>query len=492
MSAADTEFELKFQVPPERSAAVEAALKRGRAQRTRLRARYFDSAGEALARAGLTLRLRQEGRAWVQTAKGPGHGDFERLEHNVPVEADGEAEPDLQLHEGQPVGELLRAALHGERLLPCFETDVTRLSRVIEAGGTAVEVALDRGRIRANSRSQAVSELEFELKQGSPAALVELAQRWSEEHGLWLDPLPKSGVGRRLAQGIVEPPPVRAQARKLSVDSANGLLASALGAGLQQVLGNAREIAAGVFAPEHVHQLRVGLRRVRTVLLELDELPALAGLDPQVEPVLHGLFRILGRHRDLTTLLPDLEQEVMAAGGPIQPWQPALPDLPDLPAAVRAAAVQSALLQLLAFLQELEQAPHGGSLKETRKLARARLARLHRQSLRKGRRFARLTQEERHEERKRVKRLRYLAELVRPLFPRRAVDRFVAALEGLQDALGSYQDLAAGRALFEERSRADPAAWFGAGWLAARGEQCARECEKACRKAAAKAQPFWE
>lgn len=489
MSAApETEFELKFQVPPERLAAVEAALRRGPVRRQRLRARYFDSEGEALARAGLTLRLRQEGRAWVQTAKGQGRGAFERLEHNVAVAAAGAQAPDLRRHAGQEIGARLGAALRGDSLQTRFETDVMRLTRVIEAGGTAVEVALDQGRIRAQGRTLAVAELEFELKQGNPAALVELAQRWSEKHGLWLDPLSKAGAGHRLALGIVDPEPVRAQARPLERRSAEGLLAAALGSALQQVLGNAREIAAGTYGTEHVHQLRVGLRRLRTLLRELRALPALAHLDPEIEPVLQELFARLGQHRDLTTLLPALQQEVAAAGAPPAPWRPALP---DLPAAVRATAVQSTLLQLVAFVQELEQAEPGGRLKEMRQLARSRLRKLYKQSLRAGRRFERLAPEARHRVRKRVKRLRYLAQALRPLFGGCAVDAFVAALEDLQDALGRYQDLAAGRALFEQQAAADARAWFGAGWLAACEEECARDCGKACRKAAKKAQPFW-
>lgn len=487
--APETEFELKFQVPPESLAAVEAALRRGPVRRQRLRARYFDSEGEALARAGLTLRLRQEGRAWVQTAKGQGRGDFERLEHNVPVDADGATAPDLQLHEGQAVGRQLGAALQGDELQVRFETDVMRLTRVIEAGGTAVELALDQGRIRARGRTLAVSELEFELKQGSPAALVELAQRWSEQHGLWLDPLSKAGAGHRLALGIVEAAPVRAKAKALEQRTAQGLLAAAIGSGLQQVLGNAREIASGRYGPEHVHQLRVGLRRLRTVLRDLRALPALAALDPAIEAALHGLFAMLGRHRDLTTLLPALQQEIATAGAPAAPWHP---ELPDLPAAVRAAPVQSALLQLVAFVQDLEQADPGEGLKEVRQLARSRLRKLYQQSLRAGRRFERLAPDERHRVRKRVKRLRYLAEAVRPLFKGRAVDAFAAALEDLQDALGRYQDLAAGRALFEQRAAADGTAWFGAGWLAACEEECAKECGKACRQAAKKARAFWE
>ena len=49
-----------------------------------------------------------------------------------------------------------------------------------------------------------------------------------------------------------------------------------------------------------------------------------------------------------------------------------------------------------------------------------------REVVQEGRRFERLDTEQRHGVRKRLKRLRYLAEMVRPLYPARDVDRFVA------------------------------------------------------------------
>jgi triphosphatase len=93
--------------------------------------------------------------------------------------------------------------------------------------------------------------------------------------------------------------------------------------------------------------------------------------------------------------------------------------------------------------------------------------------------------------RKRLKRLRYLSELVRPLFDAKAVDRYVASLKHLQDALGAYQDAAAGQQMFARHAAEDGRAWFAAGWLAAREEDLAGHCERACRKTAEDAQPFW-
>jgi triphosphatase len=483
------EFELKFQVPRERAASVEAALARGATARTRLRARYFDTPGEALAHRGVVLRVRDEGREHVQTAKAPGRGGFERLEHNVPLDGRHDA-PDPTLHDGHPVGEVLRQALDGQAgaLEAVFETDVVRRSRLIRAAGTSVEIALDQGRVRANGASLPVLELEFELKGGSASALVELAQRWCEEHGLWLDPLSKSDVGRRLAHGEQDPPAVEAR----EVRSAKGrsqLLASILDAGLQQTLGNARELAAGTGGDEHIHQLRVGLRRLRSALRELAEWsPLVQPVAAEVEPPIREVFGQLGMHRDRSTLLPAWGEELLRAQAPLAVWEASLP---DVGAAVRAPSFQQAMLRIVALVQELA-AVGGGGLKSARRLSTAQLGQLHRKALRDGRDFAALAAPQRHRVRKRLKRLRYLAELVRPLFHGEAVDGYVAALKGLQDALGRYQDAAAARQLFANHAVEDPRAWFGAGWLALREEELARGCEKACRKTARTAQPFWK
>lgn len=97
------EFELKFQIPSQRLAELETTLQRAPVTWTRLRARYFDTPDEALARAGLVLRIRQEGDDCVQTAKGPGRGGFERLEHEFRLEPGAcDAPPAIARHHGHP------------------------------------------------------------------------------------------------------------------------------------------------------------------------------------------------------------------------------------------------------------------------------------------------------------------------------------------------------------------------------------------------------
>ena len=64
-----TEIELKLQVPAGALAAVERALAAAPVTSVRMRAVYYDTPDSRLAAAGIALRLRQEGRRWVQTLK---------------------------------------------------------------------------------------------------------------------------------------------------------------------------------------------------------------------------------------------------------------------------------------------------------------------------------------------------------------------------------------------------------------------------------------
>ena len=103
------EIELKFQVPPARRAQVDAAVA-GRApqRRVRLQAVYVDTPDRLLAQAGLALRVRREGRDWVQTLKGATDDGMRRAEHNVPLGRMNEApQADPGRHRGTAVGDRL-------------------------------------------------------------------------------------------------------------------------------------------------------------------------------------------------------------------------------------------------------------------------------------------------------------------------------------------------------------------------------------------------
>ena len=264
-----TETELKFQVPAAQRSALQRAVATATATTTRLQAVYADTADRRLSAAGLALRLRQEGRHWVQTLKGRGDGLMQRLEHELPLPAQaGIPTLDAQRHAGTPVGARLLALLaDGTPLQPIYRTDIRRLHRRVRLGGAVIELAYDRGHILAGSRKARVDEIEFELIRGPRAALLSLAVRWAHRHGLWWDVRTKSERGYRLALGLDMVPATPALRLRLP---AAGVAAQAVGPLLQRVLAqclpNAAEMASGSGGVTHRVALRQGLAQLSRLL----------------------------------------------------------------------------------------------------------------------------------------------------------------------------------------------------------------------------------
>jgi len=496
------EFELKFHVDASHRSAVEAAVDRGQSGHIHLQARYFDTPDGALAARQVVLRLRKEGPRWVQTAKAPAGGLLLRHEHNVDLSAAEVGDPPLPLverHAGTPVGALLadalRAAEHpaGTRdLVPFYDTDIRRATRDMRTGDARVELAFDRGAIRAGERSLALQELEIELKSGSARSMLELARRWVPRYALWLDTRSKAERGERLAHGLVHGLPVKARPPMLARRSDGpALVRAVLTSCLAQILPNASEVCAGSGDPEHVHQLRVGIRRLRTALREMADFGV--AFDPAWEPVLADTFRALGQQRDHDHLRLTVQPQVEAAGGPHVEW----PEIPaaglEPPGAIACAArFQIVLLDVLAasLPSELKQPPEDEPL-HPRNVLSERLARLHRQVVRDGTRFETLPPIEQHRVRKRLKRLRYLGEAVATLFDPQRAARYLEMLEPAQDALGRHNDAAVASAACRRAAEQEPRAWFAVGWLEARQPASAIACRDALA-GLARAQPFWK
>jgi CHAD domain-containing protein len=136
--------------------------------------------------------------------------------------------------------------------------------------------------------------------------------------------------------------------------------------------------------------------------------------------------------------------------------------------------------------------PPGGAAESPGTAIAGRLDKLHRRLARDAKRFAELSSVERHGVRKRLKRLRYLTDLVAPLFGKRAVARFLKALEPAQDELGRYVDLVVASRLARDMAEAgDGRAWFNVGWLQAREAGAIGRCSVALREVAA-ARAYWD
>ena len=507
MPTMSVEIELKFRIPPTRLAALQRAVASRSAVLQPLAAVYVDTVGQHLAQARTALRLRREGPQWVQTLKAEGATPMQRFEHNVvlpdlPADAPAGSRPaiDVRRHDGSAAGAALQRLLASAGQPPLverFATDVQRTRRVLRRGAALIELALDEGHIHAAGRQVVVCEIEFELLQGPPQALLDEAARWVQRFGLVLDVRSKSERGHLLAAGLPCSPPAQARALHLLPkaplsDALAALLANPLG----QVLANASQLAdtdtLGVdSSAEHLHELRVGLRRLRSVVGAYGHvLPALGAA---LAPALATLFHQLGPARDADAMAQWLAPALRNAGAP-------LVDLPTLPEAASASSVSDLLCApatqrlWLALLGLCQPAPatagdaRSMANKPARRLRdalRPPLQALQRQVRQDAAAFATLDQAARHRLRRRIKRLRCLLALTSALWPAAAVARWLRRLQQAQGPLGALQDTVVAHAAWQAAAAADGRAWFAAGWLVAHQQALQPACQRALARLAA-------
>ena len=513
-------IELRFLVPLAARAGVVAELERGSAtlDRTTLVAMYLDTDDRRLARAGMAWQLRREARRWIQTLTAVASNALERHEHEA---IRPEASPDASEHSGTLPGDrlirLLRRA-HADGLEPGvrFRTEVRRTSRRIRMRGAVVEVAFDEGRLVAAEASQRIHALEFELISGSPMAMLALAERWRKRFALLYDPRSTAERGDHLADGV-PCPPVRKAGRPSYTDDA--MVTEAFGRVLDECLAHITRNAIGLAEGdpgqrvEHVHQLRVGIRRLRSALRSFQGwVPA-----PPADLVagLRSLFSILGSSRDSEVLASGVVAELAKAGAPPLTLPPGRSG-PDPADAVKAAETQRTVLAWIAWRAALANEPEmaaeeavtedpgdrpaapntaGPAEPESpdaepehteesptstvdpaadadprafhRKVSR-RLRRWHARIVADWKSFDDLDEAGLHELRKRIKRQRYAVEFFAPLLRRRQIERYLEALAAIQDRMGALNDLFVAQARYQSLSSVDPAAWFALGWLSAR------------------------
>jgi inorganic triphosphatase YgiF len=272
--------------------------------------RYFDTADFTLWQHGYALRVRSEGTRHVQTLKGGGTvvaGLHRRLELEAEVAS---SEPDRELFARQ-LGEALPALArqfgkHEAPLEPVFVNKVKRAAWLLELDdGVQVECALDTGELQRGDRALPVRELELEMKQGEPARLYELARRVHETVPVRIENVSKAERGYALA-GAVAPRAVKASAvairRKASMGQA---LAGILHNCLEQMQANEQGVLSGEV--ESLHQMRVGLRRLRAAM---DMVKALTRLPAPLADEVEWLAGELGDARNwdvfIESLLPGL------------------------------------------------------------------------------------------------------------------------------------------------------------------------------------------
>jgi inorganic triphosphatase YgiF len=452
----DAEVELKLAVPAAELEKLESVLKASPTVRSEVQpdliSTYYDTPDLTLHRRGLTLRVRKQGPKLVQTVKAADSAEANvlgRREWEEPIAA---RRPVL---DAPKTGKRLRSVIDEKDLQPVFTTVITRRLIEIEPHPrTRIEAAIDEGAVCTTDGGaiEPIREIELELKSGDPAMLYDVALRLLGVAPIRIETQSKAERGYRLSAGVkphaVHVGPV-ALDRDMSVEDALERFGQRC---LAQVLKNEAAVLAG--EPEAIHQMRVGVRRLRSVLSALKPmLPAEQYHWASDE--LKWFGHALGPARNWDIFVTSL----------IRPVDEALPGRQELSLFAAAAehcrraafeVAKKAILSkryTLSTLRLLQwftaRAWRDQPVSDDAALLLAPIVSVapdliescHRKALHRCKRFEMLSAAERHKLRIALKKLRYLIEFLGSLFDKHEVEAFVHQLKQLQDDLGHANDV---------------------------------------------------
>ncbi|MBJ8496172.1 CHAD domain-containing protein [Acinetobacter oleivorans] len=485
------EVELKFQLPESKKKTVQQYLKKHKAKYIHLQAKYYDTPDRLLAKNGMALRLRKEDDQWVQTFKAAGQSHLHRVEEEIHLGA-CDQEPDLNLalyQDNKVVTDLINAVLgtQAEKLSLQFETDVQRTYHVFEADNTAIEVCLDDGVVKTADTQSIICEVEFELKQGAVKTLIQFAQQWINRYALWLDVRSKAERGNLLALGQAASPAVHAKALTLNKDiTAEQALKKIIENCLGQFLPNMAVIADGVAEPEHIHQARVSLRRLRSALKHFSGWSG--ELNPVWEEQIAELFRKLGDTRDEDAIRTEVLPVIQQHGSPELLLPVSVQPSKELSTIFTSAETIKLLLDLLAFAYSEEDSKNktAGLKKHIKKS----LDKLHHKVISNAEHFSELEVTEQHKIRKTAKQLRYCVEFISSLYPDKKVQQYLKHLQPVQNTLGQYNDLFIAEGIFNKVVEKDSSFWFALGWVKAKQPHLQKRSAKALQTFS-QTETFW-
>ena len=448
---------------------------------------YFDTPDLNIRRCDAGLRVRKVGNRWVQTMKCGGSvagGLHSRYEWESQVAG---PIPDLvALHKlidtKTAWSRRLHSAVAADRLLPVFTTQVKRMVWELRLPqGEEVEFVLDQGNLECDGNSVPISEIELELKSGDPTHLFDFALALQQDIPLQIGNLSKADRGYAL---FAPQPPAAAKATPLKL-SKRITIEEVFQAIAINCLAQIQANVAGItqeYDVESLHQMRVGLRRLRSALeLFKDVLQ----LPEDLQQDLDWLVEQLGAARDWDVLAGSILPTVSASA----PDQTLLSEI-KLAAAVKAqekheavsAAVSSPRYTrlILSFTRWVQGCSWRDSLssqeqsrltKRVAKFAHNVLVRDQRSLQKRGRKLHGGRSEKYHRVRIAAKRTRYATEFFQSLYASKTVLPYLEALTTLQDQLGLLNDAAIAEGLLKElRAEAaslERSAGFIQGYLAA-------------------------
>jgi CHAD domain-containing protein len=414
-------------------------------------------------------------------------------------------------HAGTSIGARLIAVLQAARQSGAevgvrSQSEVRRMVRRVRTRQAVVEVTVDEGRMRSDQSTRPIRDIEFRCVSGSASAMLALAERWRKRHGLLYDPRSEAELGDQLIEGGGFPSVRKAAHPDYRRDAAVG---EAFGRVLDECLAHMTRNTVGLcqgdptLRVDHVHQLRVAIRRLRSALRSFKGWTSTP--PPELVEELRALFATLGVARDADVLSSGVMAALQKIGAP-PTAAPLEHDAPDPALTVRSCDAQRLLLGWVAWRMtqaELPPAPPpadpapqvmheptatpqangadlaagsdpaAGTADDARSLrlrAGRRLRRWHQRIVADWKAFDQLDVTSLHALRKRIKQQRYAVEFFAPLLARRKVAAYLKPLAAIQERMGELNDLFVAQTRYQALVKSEPTAWFALGWLESRIE----------------------
>ncbi len=482
-----------------------AAPATNRRQELGLSDTYFDTPELWLRHNEAGLRVRHVGDGWIQNLKVGSKvtsGLHQRQEWESAV-AGPVVEPARlrkMVDDKKVRRNMLASAALGKRLAPIFTTELKRTVWEIHLPeGDLIECAFDEGIIECGDQKDAINELELELKSGDPVHLFDFALTLQKDMPLRLGNLSKADRGYALLASHT-PTAVKASSLTLSNDMSAEQAFQAIAFNcITHIQANDGKVAMAQDDVESLHQMRVGMRRLRSAL---SMFKSLLHLSEDLQKELDWLAKELGDTRDWDVLagstLPGLAKDVPAALQ-IDRIQQAAADRAHAHHAAAAAAVGSArytrlMLSLTRWVLAMGWRDDTATLASSGKLLAEPVTEFAHKTLRRdqqrlrtcARKLRTATPEARHRIRIAAKKTRYAAEFFDSLFAPKKVRPYVKALTGLQEELGLLNDATVADRLLHEMSTGQPQleaqAGFVRGFLTARVQQDGKAIIKRWKK----------
>jgi inorganic triphosphatase YgiF len=452
-----TEVELKLAASPSvlRKAMALPWLRKmadGSLKHEHLTSVYFDTPKLALRDHGVILRVRRVGDQRLQTIKATSGALVARDEWEQRIEGD---RPQLELAGRTALAPLLSGKVQ-HQLEPVFETDVDRVTMLLRTGSSELELAFDHGRINTADDHADISEIEIELKHGNRHDAIMLARRLARSVPVTYQPLAKSERGYALFEGTLDGPVF---ARSILIPPAGTAEDAFVTIGFECL----RHFAANDAAvrrddSEGIHQMRVGLRRLRAALSLFKEV--IQGSDlRKLKGELVWLTEQLGPARDYDVLVSKALAPLRSSHHDEEEFAVLEKDLDNhrkaglatAKAAVGSERYRRLLLDTALWLFDGDWRNNTDALETTlreqpiRTFAKRELTRRMRKIAKRVRKLREMDSRSRHKLRIAVKKVRYAREFFESLRldgrGRKTSGKIDGALKTLQSALGSLNDM---------------------------------------------------